>query len=363
VLSKSRKTVKAGPKSKPVKKHNVLKILALLFSLAIIAAVGLGIAGLVVLDYFDSPTGSIPEEGSLFTIIPGESATAVARRLHESGYIRSDVLFRFNLKIKNQESMLKSGTYRLNYQARASEIQALFIAGHQVLVKLVLPEGRTLQQVAQLIERTGIAPAKAVLDSARDRAFLASLDIPADSIEGYLYPDTYYFVADTAAADVLRFLVTSFRTQLAKIAPESVALSALELHQRVILASIVEREYRLASEAPLMAGVFYNRLQKGMLLQSCATVVYVITEELGRPHPDRLFNRDLELNSAFNTYKFAGLPPAPICNPGQVALRAVMYPEVTRYLFFRLVDEKTGRHYFSESFNEHIGAAALIVKP
>ncbi|HOX92645.1 MAG TPA: endolytic transglycosylase MltG, partial [Spirochaetales bacterium] len=127
--------------------------------------------------------------------------------------------------------------------------------------------------------------------------------------------------------------------------------------------SIVEREYRLPEEAPRMASVFLNRLKIGMALQSCATVVYVITQRLGKPHPSRLFDRDLEIPDPFNTYRQPGLPPAPIANPGLVALSAVFRPESSRYLYFRLVDEASGRHYFSETLDEHIRAGSLSVKP
>lgn len=359
--AKGKRTEGKPTKARP--KTPFFKVIVLLFSLLVIVAASLGIAALVLLNYFDMPGSGLPAEGVLFTVNAGESATSVARRLQEKAYIRSDVLFRLSLRLKNQESKLKSGTYRLTPELSSSQIQDLLVSGRQVLIRLSIPEGRTLPQIAALIEAAGISPAGQILEAAQDAGFLAELGIPAASLQGYLYPDTYYFVADSNPKEVLRFLVGSLRSQLAKLSPAVQTLSPEELHQKIILASIVEREYRLASEAPLMAGVFYNRLQRGMLLQSCATVVYVITEELGRPHPDRLFNRDLELPSPFNTYKYSGLPPAPICSPGAVALKAVLYPEVTRYLFFRLVDESTGRHYFSENFNEHIGAAALIVKP
>jgi len=134
------------------------------------------------------------------------------------------------------------------------------------------------------------------------------------------------------------------------------------MHKRIILASIVEREYRLSEEAPRIAGVFWNRLRIGMALQSCATVVYIITEIQGKPHPEILYNRDIEIKHPFNTYLNRGLPPGPIANPGMTALKAVFRPEASRYLYFRLLDPKTGKHYFSESLDEHIKAGSLAVK-
>jgi UPF0755 protein len=130
----------------------------------------------------------------------------------------------------------------------------------------------------------------------------------------------------------------------------------------VSLASIVEREYRVDDEAPLMAGVFFNRLQIGMALQSCATVEYVITEIQGRPHPERLFDRDTEIRDPYNTYMNAGLPPGPICSPGMVALNAVFNPAESDYLYFRLIDPAAGRHYFSRTLDDHIQAGVFYVK-
>jgi UPF0755 protein len=128
------------------------------------------------------------------------------------------------------------------------------------------------------------------------------------------------------------------------------------------LASIVEREYRAIDEAPLIAGVFYNRLRIGMPLQSCATVEYVITEIQGKPHPERLFDRDTEIRDPYNTYIRSGLPPGPISVPSRIALDAVFHPQASDYLYFRLINPAEGRHYFSRTLDEHIQAGALYVK-
>jgi UPF0755 protein len=135
-----------------------------------------------------------------------------------------------------------------------------------------------------------------------------------------------------------------------------------ELNNMVILASIVEREYRRGEEAPLMAGVFSNRLGIGMALQSCATVEYIITEIQDRPHPEVLSTRDTEIRDPYNTYIRPGLPPGPICAPGKVALRAALFPEKSNFLYFRLVDEASGKHYFSRTLDDHIRAGRLYVK-
>jgi UPF0755 protein len=157
-------------------------------------------------------------------------------------------------------------------------------------------------------------------------------------------------------------MADTFFKRLAELQPDSLALSPAELNKRVIMASIVEREYRVDEEAPVMAGVFYNRLRIGMALQSCATVEYVITEIQGRPHPERLYERDTEIRSPYNTYLVPGLPPGPISAPGTVALDAAFNPAPSDYLYFRLVNPAEGRHYFSHTLDDHIRAGALYVK-
>jgi len=142
----------------------------------------------------------------------------------------------------------------------------------------------------------------------------------------------------------------------------SKSMSAAELNKKIILASIVEREYRVPDEAAVMAGVFNNRLDIGMGLQSCATVEYIITEIQGRPHPEVLYNVDLEIRNPYNTYLYRGLPPGPIASPGEVAIRAAFDPSKTNYLYFRLMDPREGRHYFSRTFDDHIKAGALYLK-
>lgn len=156
-------------------------------------------------------------------------------------------------------------------------------------------------------------------------------------------------------------MVAAFRARLAGI-PEASALSETELNDRVILASIVEREYKQPDEAPIIASVFYNRLRIRMALQSCATVVYVLTEREGKPHPEIIYDRDLLIRDPYNTYIHRGLPPGPICNPGLTSLRAVFYPATTKYLYFRVVDPEAGRHYFSTNLEEHIDARSLFIK-
>jgi UPF0755 protein len=330
--------------------------------LILLLAIGL-ISSLIILSNLDKPTGTISDEGLLFTVGKGESGISIARRLVDGGAIHSDLLLRFMMKAMSLEHDLKAGEYRISATMRSSDILKMIADGRQVLIRLVIPEGATLRQVAQIAEIAEIADKKTFLEASNNPVFLKELGIEGPSTAGYLFPDTYLLPRNAGAENLIRLMVNTFKERLAKTIPESGGESVETARQRLILASIVEREYRVAKEAPIMAGVFWNRLRIGMALQSCATVVYVITERLGKPHPSRLFDRDLIIPDPFNTYLHSGLPPEPICNPGLTALTASYRPASSRFLYFRLVNETSGEHYFSETLDEHIKASSLAVKP
>jgi UPF0755 protein len=343
--------------------RKTLKIVLILVSLVLLGSIALLVGTLFLVDSLDRPTGAVPENGLEFRVSSGDSAATIARHLQEAQAIRSADLFRLLVKFRGQEQNLKAGIYRIKPGLSGSETANLIVSGQQLLVRVSVPEGSGLQTLAMAAELAGVASAASVIEAVYDQDFIDSLGIPASSLIGYLFPDTYLLPQEAGARTLLKLMVDTFRKRLAENLPEAASLVPGDIHARIIMASIVEREYRVAEEAPLMAGVFWNRLRIGMALQSCATVVYAITENLGKPHPSRLFDRDLRINDPFNTYMFPGLPPAPICNPGLTAIMAAFRPVSTRYLYFRLLDEAKGSHYFSETLDEHIKAGALFVKP
>jgi UPF0755 protein len=303
----------------------------------------------------------------------GESSRDVGARLEKAGLIRSAkfwyILTRLQAR-KQPGETIKAGRYLIKMPATSEEILAVLEAGKERLFKLTVPEGWTLSKIAALLDKEGICGAEDFLKTAKSpeaRALLAAhgVNLPENSSpEGFLYPDTWYFPAHCPPLTVIKTMENGFFEKFKALCTEKNVdfskLTSNDIINDVILASIVEREYRAADEAPLMAGVFENRLKKHMRLESCATVEYVITEQLGRPHQDRLFDKDLQLDSPYNTYRHGGLPPGPICCPGAVALGAALAPEKTDYLFFRV--KGNGRHYFSTTFDEHIKAGALLLK-
>lgn len=345
------------------KKRPFLAILAAALAFIILVVIVLGAGGLVALSILDRPPAAMPPAGVDIQVAAGESGNSVARRLTQSRAIRSELLFRMLMKARGLDQALKAGDYLIRPDMGTTAVLDMIASGRQILARVTIPEGASVEAIARAAETAGVASATSVIDAIKDRTLLQSLALPSPSAIGYLFPDTYLLPRNAGAEQLVRLMVETFRKRLAQEIPESLGLSAAELHDRVILASIVEREYRVPDEAPLMASVFLNRLRIGMALQSCATVVYVLSERQGKPHPTRLFDRDLAVQDPFNTYLHPGLPPAPICNPGLTALAAAFRPASSKYLYFRLIDESAGRHYFSETLDEHIKAAVLAVKP
>ena len=296
----------------------------------------------------------------LIDIRRGESSQSVGLRLERAGLIKNRYFWNFLCRLDSQH--IKTGTYRIQLPVTPLSIHRLLISGQEVLIRVTIPEGVTIRRASIIIEEAGITSADSFMAAARNPAILNQFGVTNSSMEGYLFPDTYLFPAQFPADRVVIAMADNFFYQLENISPGFNTMSKKELNDRIILASIIEREYRVIQEAPIMAGVFNNRLRINMALQSCATVEYIITEIQGRPHPNVLLYRDLEIINPYNTYLYRGLPPGPISAPGVIALRAVMYPQYTDYLFFRLVDPTSGRHYFSRTHDEHIRAGVLIPK-
>ena len=351
------------------------KVIRLFFkTLSVFAAIALLLCAIVLgtAAFFNSPPEEQPlvfeeamrleDDGALFLEIrSGETAQSVGRRLKNANVIRNRYFWNVLFRIDGE--FIKTGSYRIELPANQTKIRSILTSGEQLLVRVTIPEGVTLKKTARILEEEGVCSEVEFLAAANSREILETYRVPGPSMEGYLFPDTYLFPLGYPARRVVAAMADTFFLRIDAIAPDApVSISAAELNNLVILASIVEREYRISEEAAMMAGVFFNRLKIGMALQSCATVVYVITEIQGRSHPEILYNADLEIRDPYNTYMRPGLPPGPISAPGETALRAVFNPAPSDYLYFRLRDQNTGQHYFSRTLDDHIRAGALYVK-
>ena len=289
----------------------------------------------------------------------GRTIKTVAAELKQQHIIRSELIF--YLTARQQDIKIQAGVYTVSSDQSVTEILGLLQTGQREYIPVSIPEGLTVSKIAALLEQKNVVRAAEFKKAAQDVSLLTEYQIPAASFEGYLFPDTYYFDTGMTAEAVVRMMVDTFFTRIETI-PALHDMSPEDLFYVVRLASIVEREYRVAEEAPLIASVFTNRLKENIGLYSCATIEYIITEIQGQPHPDVILEQDLKINSPYNTYMWAGLPPGPISNPGLIALQAAADPPETEYYFFRLIDPEKGSHYFSAKFEEHINAGKLYTK-
>ena len=311
------------------------------------------VAGGGVFFYLNSPGAAVRADDHVFKVVRGETVSAIAARLQEEELIRSALLLRAVSWLQGTESHFKSGYFRFMPGDTTLDIHHLLIVGYAEQVKITIPEGWTLTQVGRYLESREVCSLEEFVRAAGSPELLAAYGIPAQTLEGYLYPDTYFFPKGYPALAVAERLTETFFSRLEKIAPEAEQLDSGELHRKIILASIIEREYRLPEEARLIASVFYNRLRFNIGLESCATLQYIITEIQQKPHPEYLTLEDKAIDSPYNTYKWAGLPPGPIANAGSVALDAAFHPENTDFYYFVLRDPASGKHYFSEDLEEH----------
>lgn len=292
----------------------------------------------------------------------GMSARKIAAVLKADGLIRSETMFYlcarssvFRLVFTGQPApfSLKSGVYTISSGMSLARIFETLSSGRQEFIRTVIPEGLTISKIALRLESAGVCSAEDFADSCRNPGLLAEFQIPAESFEGYLFPDTYFFTPKMNAGSVVSIMAETFFERIKNI-PGFLDYSPQQLNDTVILASIIEREYRLDEEAPLIASVFKNRLMHNIGLYSCATIEYILTEIEGREHPDVITYDDISIDSPYNTYKWAGLPPGAISNPGMTALSAAAHPAETDYYFFRITDAEKGKHVFSRTFSTHI---------
>ena len=320
-----------------------MKFFATLLLLALVAA---ALAAFVV--YVPvGPAADTPDNIATYVdIAPGTGTQSIATQLEHAGVIRSR--YAFDLLRALRGGKLIAGEYRFNHPAPATEVYDRIVRGDVYTVPLTIPEGYNIFDIAQAVESAGLCSRDAFLAAERSQtALIADLSPNAPSLEGYLFPDTYRFARHVTPARMLAAMVHRFRQVQAQLGltanpGESVA-------RTVILASLVEKEVSQGSERPLVASVFENRLAQDMPLATDPSVIYAALLE-GR-YRGTIYESDLQSPSQYNTYRHAGLPPGPICNPGVAALKAALAPSHTDYLYF--VADAEGHSRFSATLKEH----------
>ena len=332
-----------------------MKILKTFVLLLVLLGIGIIAAGGGIW-YFNQPPDPLSEE-EFFKISRGENLKEIARGLEDHGFIKSAVAFELYSRAMKTGQKMKTGFYRIPSGSSLIAIHNLLLSGQQVLYRVTIPEGWTMRQIAAAMEEKGITGEADFLAAASDGSRLLPYGFDVATAEGFLYPDTYSFPLDFPAEKVVDTMISNFFDVLGQVYPDYGKMVSGELYDKIILSSIVEREYRVKDEAAL-----YNRLKVDMSLGSCATVVYVITDIQGKPHPEVLRYSDLEIQSDYNTYIHTGLPPAPISNPGLTSLDAAFHPAESDYFYFLLKDANAGRHIFTRTYGEHNQAYSLYIK-
>jgi UPF0755 protein len=301
-----------------------------------------------MLHFIRTPASSEPAE-VVVEVPVGMSVPALSELLHGQGLVRSAGKFRWLVRFKGAARQIKAGEYQLSTGLLPGELLNKIIRGEVRLHQITFPEGYTLKQMAELLEASKLVNAERFIAAATDPPFVRSLDIPATSLEGYLFPDTYRFARGLPVKTVLRSFLTMFNQHFGPVQEEQARKLGFTRHQVVILASVVEKETAAAEERPLIAGVFLNRLRRRVRLQSDPTVIYGL-----RNFDGNLTRAHLQKDTPYNTYTRRGLPIGPICNPGAASIQAVLNPTSTPYLYF--VAKKDGTHHFSTNLVEHNAA-------
>lgn len=290
--------------------------------------------------------------------VPSGAGTAeIARMLADAGVIENAAMFRLRARIDGVDGKLRSGVYELetgmSYQA---VVDALLVGPPVAFVTVTVPEGLTVAQTAERFESAAGIPAAEFVELASRQASSFAADHPylatayGGSLEGFLFPKTYRVVEGATARDVIEMMLDQFDTEIAAVDLSYPTSRGMDLHEVVTVASIIEREARLDEERPLVSSVIYNRLDRGMRLEMCATVEYLLPGT--RP---RLTYEDLKIDSPYNTYLYEGLPPGPIASPGLASLQAAAAPAKTKYLYYVLTGED-GSHTFAETYAEFLRA-------
>jgi UPF0755 protein len=291
-------------------------------------------------------------DGPLLVEIPAqESAIGIAGRLQGSGAIRSRVGFVVLSLVRGSVRSLKAGEYELPRGASTIDVLALLESGRVRQHPVLHPEGATVAELARTLETARLARAEDVIRTATDPAFLKAHGIEGPSVEGYLFPDTYYFVRGMTVEQLLGRMVQRMQSKLYPDLRERAKARHLTIHELLTLASIVEREAVAREERTLIAAVFWNRLRLGMPLQADPTVQYAVGKERRT-----LTRADLATDHPYNTYTRAGLPPGPIASPGLDVIAATLEPAAVKYLYFVKKDDQ--RHHFSATVEEHNTAVA-----
>lgn len=297
----------------------------LVFILLIIIFIGVAYFYLIF-----TPLESCPGKELQFSVKKGESSKIIAQNLEKEGLIRYSFVFRLYLLFTNTFNKLQAGEYLLSSCFNAPQITEKLIAGDTIRVTVTIPEGFTVKQIEQRIGK----------------------NLPEENLEGFLFPDTYHFSFDFSAEEAMRKMKDNFEKKISEDLREEIERQGKTLFEIITMASLIEKEVKVLEDKKTVSGILWKRLETGMLLQVDAAIAYLYQGEswdFNQMRREIALLRDVD--SPYNTYKYLGLPPGPICNPGLESIKAAVYPKESDYWYYLSTEE--GETVFSKTLEEH----------
>jgi len=328
-----------------------MKKMSLLGLLVLVIVLGTGCAD--ILENYNTPVDPSSTESILITVPSGASTTSIANLLLENELIQNVNAFKAKAKQLEVDGQMKAGDFMLSKAQSAEEIIMMLVNGDVYIetTTFTIPEGYEVRQIVDTLEKDGLINRDVFLDALQNAPFEYKFLEGVDRtflLEGYLFPDTYTVEVGTDEVGIIKLMLNRFEDVFTEAYYARAQELGLTVDEVVTLASIIEREAKLEEEFPIVASVFHNRIKIDMLLQSCATVQFILKER-----KEVLLYEDIEIDSPYNTYIYSGLTPSPIASPGALAIKSALYPEDTNYLYFVTTEKNDGSHYFNETLEGH----------
>ena len=317
--------------------------------LIFVLAVGVGLVASVVWGRLHEPYKGYSATEQFVDIPPGSGTNEIGRRLVDGGVVRDLFIFRVALRWRGRGHSLKAGEYRFTEPVTALQVVDTLARGDVHARRITFPEGLTVIDMAKIYESRGLGKAADFVKAAADPSAITDLDPEAPDLEGYLYPETYAIPRGWPASKLTAMMVERFRAAYTEDLQADARAQGLTTRQVVTLASLVEKETGQEQERPLVAAVYRNRMKIGMGMQADPTVIYAL-QKAGR-YNGNIRRDDLQFDSPYNTYKYAGLPPGPIASPRKASLDAALAPAGVPYIYF--VSRNDGTHVFASTLAEH----------
>ncbi len=294
----------------------------------------------------------------LFEVERGSRVSSIAQDLKEKGVITKKWPLLLAYKLFYSSKSVKAGEYELRLPLSPKDILNILIEGSVYLHPITIPEGLTRKEIAQHLDADGFMRGDDFRAASGRTEWISGWDDRASDMEGYLFPETYHFPKGTPAEKLVEAMVIQFEKSFNETWQNRARELGMSVREVVILASLIEKETSIPEERTLVSAVFHNRLKRGMKLDCDPTIIYALKQK--DRFKDRLRTKDLRLDSPYNTYLYAGLPPGPICNPGRDSLQAALYPAPDKFLYF--VSKNDGSHHFSSTLREHLRAVQKYQK-